>query len=102
MSGLDDAGNITDPTEWLELNPHAPQWLRDIVATLVDDRLPVVTKTRDSEGWRRVRAGKGKLQMSLILDDRGGKMCLLDNWITPEQVPNLIAALQAAVREIAE
>jgi hypothetical protein len=66
----------------------------------MSDEQPKVTKTRDSEGWRRVRCGKGDLQASLILDDRGGRICLLDDWITPEKVPNLIAALQAAVGEI--
>lgn len=100
-SGLDPAGNVTDPVEWLELNPAAPKWLRDIVETLIPDDHVRVTKTRDGQGWRRVIAGrKRKHQARLVLDDRGGEICLLDNWITPEKVPNLIAALRAAVDEI--
>lgn len=95
-TGVNDAGNITDPAEWLEANPGAPQWLREMVAD-IDVK---VTKKRDGEGWRRVRAGKGKLQMSLVLDDRGAQICLLNNWIGPGQVPNLIAALRTAVDEI--
>lgn len=55
-----------------------------------------VTKTRDGEGWRRVRCGKGALQVSLILDDRGGHVGLLDSWVSVEKIPNLIAALEAA------
>lgn len=59
-----------------------------------------VTKTRDGEGWRRARCGKGDMQMSVIVDDKAGRICLLDNWITVEQVPNLIAALEAAAADI--
>lgn len=97
--GVNSAGNITDPAEWLDSNPGAPQWLREMIAG-IDVK---VTKTRDGEGWRRVIAGKGKKhQARLILDDRNGEICLLDNWITPEKVPNLIAALRAAVAEIVD
>lgn len=60
---------------------------------------PKVTKTRDGEGWRRVRCGKGEAQRSLVLDDRHGRIYLLDTWITADDVPNLIAALQAAADE---
>jgi hypothetical protein len=59
-----------------------------------------VTKRRDSEGWRRVRVGNGKLRASVILDDEAGQICLLDNWITPDKVENLVAALRAAAEEI--
>jgi hypothetical protein len=63
-----------------------------------------VTKTRDGEGWRRVIAGRKRSDhpttARLILDDRNGRICLTDSWITTAKVPNLIAALQAAAQEI--
>lgn len=55
-----------------------------------------ITKTRDGEGWRRARCGKGDMQSSLVVDDRNGRVCVLDTWIPVAKIPNLIAALLAA------
>jgi hypothetical protein len=58
-----------------------------------------VTETRDSSGWRRVRCGVGEAEMSLILDDHRGNVCLIGPWVRVENIPNLIAALEAAAVE---
>ena len=35
MDGLDRSGNVDDPVAWLNANPEAPQWLRQIVALMI-------------------------------------------------------------------
>lgn len=56
----------------------------------------IVTKRRDSSGWRRIRVGSRSSQISLILDDQQKGICVLHPWICKKDIDKLIIALQVA------